>query len=86
MSNVSNSHFVILSLFAKVGQTAIADKTGIDNTVLSRFACGERGLTIQQLGAVLDAIGGAVVDTGGDAITIPRAKYEALRVLARDGI
>jgi hypothetical protein len=78
---------MLLQRFAVVGQTEVERQSGVDNTLLSKFVKGERGLRIDQIEPVLKALGLALIEAGeGDTITVSKIRYEALRALARDGI
>ena len=83
MSIASKTESLILQRFAIVGQSEAGRATGIDNTHLSRFASNDRGLNLNQLGPVLEALGLAIIETEGDVVTIPAKEYDALRYLVK---
>lgn len=77
---------LILRRMASVKHKTVADAIGSDESTVSRMASGERGLSLDKLEAFLAALGMTVIEVGGDAVTIPRQKYRALQVLARDAL
>ncbi len=77
---------VILRRMAAAKHKAVADAIGIDESTVSRVASGERGISLDKLEAFLSSLGLVVIEVGGDAVTIPRQKYRALQVLARDAL
>lgn len=81
MAITSNVHSLILQRFAQVGQTTVERETGVDNTQLSKFCSGERGLRIDQIGPVLLALGLKVVDTGSK--DVDPEYLHALEILAQ---
>lgn len=86
MTKPSNIEALILRRFAVVSQTEVAKQTGMDNTFLSRFLHGERGLRIDQLGPVLDAIGLSLIECDGEIVKLPKAKAAALFLLAKEAL
>ena len=85
MSAISSStESLLLRRLAQVHQKAVAAAIGADETLVSRFASGERGLRIQQIGPALEALGLKLVDATEQTVD---AKYlESLRNLAMRGI
>lgn len=81
MSITSRTHAVLLQRFAAVGQTAVEQSTGVDNTQLSKFVKGERGLRIDQIEPVLTALGLKVV--AADTVMVDSEYLGALEILAR---
>lgn len=77
---------LLLKRLAIVGQTKVSEVTGIDHTLISRFVSGERGLRIDQIGPVLDALGLRLVEANGEMRTIGADEHEALKLLARKGL
>jgi hypothetical protein len=57
VSITSKTHSTLLQRFAQVGQTAVEKASGVDNTLLSKFCSGERGLRIDQLEPIFTALG-----------------------------
>lgn len=84
-----NSESIILRRLADVSQADAARATGISESRLSRWKNNEAnggGLSLTETSAVLAALGLHPVLVGADAVTIPAAEYEALRLLARKGL
>lgn len=77
---------VILRRMASVKHKAVADALGTDESTVSRIASGERGIHLERLEAFFRELGLAVVEVGGNAVTIPSEKYRALQVLAREAL
>lgn len=85
MANTSREVSLILRRFAATSQAEVARLTGVDNTLLSKFLSGERGLRLDQIGPVLAALGLSIAENvTGDLVTVTREKYEALRLLAAE--
>jgi hypothetical protein len=84
MSITSKTHTHLLQRFAAIGQTEVERLTGVDNTQLSKFVKGERGLRIDQIEPVLTALGLKVV--GANENTIDAEYLSALEILSRRGI
>ena len=77
---------LILRRMASVKHKAVAEAIGADESTVSRMVSGERGLALDKLESFLAALGMTVIEVGGDAVTIPREKYRALQVLAREAL
>lgn len=77
---------LLLKRLAIVGQTKVAEVTGIDHTLISRFVSGERGLRIDQIQPVMAALGLVLVEANGETRTISADEHEALKLLARKGL
>ena len=75
---------LILRRLAVVHQKTVAAAVGGDETLISRFAAGERGLKINQLEGAFAAMGLRVVPV--DAVVIGADELNALRVLARKAL
>lgn len=82
----SNSIYesLLLRRLAVVHQKTVAAAIGSDETLISRFASGERGLRIGQIGPALQALGLKLVDS--EEVTIPAKKLESLMYLARESL
>lgn len=80
MSITSKTHATMLQRFAQVGQTEVERRTGVENTHLSKFCSGERGLRIDQLEPVLSALGLKVVDFS--ALVVDAEYLKALEVIS----
>ena len=80
MSITSKAHSLILQRFAKVGQTEVERQAGVDNTQLSKFCSGERGLRIDQLEPVLSALGLKIVDI--NSLEVDADYMRALEVIS----
>lgn len=80
MSMTSKTHSLLLQRFASVGQTEVERRSGVDNTHLSKYCSGERGLRIDQLEPVLTALGLRVVDAG--AIMVDAEYLHALEIIS----
>ena len=85
-TTTSNTESLILRRFAVVGQTTVEKMTGIDNTMLSRFLHGERGLMVDQIGPVLKAIGLVIIECDGPTVTMPAKRADALAYLAAEAL
>jgi len=77
---------LILRRFATVGQKAVALDTKIDDSMLSRFLSGERGLKLDQIGPVFDALGLRVVEADGEIVSLPVEELNAYKLLARKAL
>ena len=78
---------LILRRLAQEGQRRTADAIGVNDSQLSRFTGGDAGLKFDQLCQMLAELGLTVVQSaGGETVTITAEKYNALRVLAREGL
>ena len=75
---------LILRRLAAVHQKTVAMAVGGDETLVSRFASGDRGLRIGQLGPAFAAMGLKVV--AEDAVVIDASELTALRILARKAL
>lgn len=84
MATDSNVESLLLRALASVGQRTVADAVGGDETLISRFASGSRGLHINQMGPALDAMRLKLVPS--DSVSIPLSELEALRTLARKAL
>lgn len=80
----SNIESMLLRRLAQVHQKTVAEAIGSDETHVSRFASGERGLRIHQLGPALDSLGLKLVDASD--VTVDAKYLESLRNLAMRGI
>ncbi len=85
-TSTSNIESLILRRFAVAGQVAVEKETGIDNTMLSRFLHGERGLRLDQIGPVLTALGLMVIECDGAVVTMPARRANALMYLAAEAL
>ena len=81
MTITSKTHRVLLQQFAAVGQTEVERQTGVENTQLSKFTKGERGLRIDQIEPVLTALGLKVVPIS--TIEVDAEYLGALEILSR---
>ena len=63
---------------------AVSEAIGGDETLISRFKSGERGLRIEQIGPFLEAVGLKLV--ANDEVTVDPKYLESLRNLAARGI
>ena len=84
MATDSTVESMLLRALASVGQRTVAEAVGGDETLISRFASGARGLHINQMGPALDAMRLKIVPA--DSVSIPVAELEALRTLARKAL
>lgn len=76
----SKTAVLLLQRFAAVGQTDVSRLTGVDNTQLSHFVGGDRGLRIDQIEPVFSALGLKVV--AADAVTVDAEYLGALETLS----
>ena len=83
-ATTSTTESLILRRLAAVHQKTVAVAIGSDEGTVSRFASGERGLRIHQVGPAFDALGLKLVPI--NEVSIPREELEALRVLARKSL
>ena len=84
-----NAESIILRRLADVSQADAARVTGISESRLSRWKNNDAnggGLSLAETAAVLAALGLHPVAVGTEAVTIPAAEYEALRLLARKAL
>jgi len=86
MANASKLSSCILRRLAVVKNHHVAESTGIDETFLSRFTHGERGLRIDQLEPFFAALGLAVIECDGDLVTMPKKRADSLAYLAAEAI
>lgn len=80
----SNVESILLHRLAIAHQKVVAAAIGSDETLVSRFASGERGLRIGQIGPALKALGLKLVDA--DEVTVPAKRLEALAYLAGESL
>lgn len=77
---------LVLRRMASVKHKAIAEALGTDESTVSRIASGERGINLERLEAFLTELGLAVVEVGGQAVTVSRDKYRATQLLAIEAL
>lgn len=77
---------LVLRRLASVQYEEVARRLGRDVPHVSRIASGERGIRIDELDALFDALGISAGEVGGDAVTLPAEEVRAMRVLARKGL
>lgn len=77
----------LLQAIASRHQVVVASESNIDKYAIHRITSGERGVKLEELEMFLSALGMAVIECeNGETVTIPKAKYDALRTLAREGL
>ena len=82
-----NLNSQILQAVASVKNETIAQAIGHDTTHVSRIHSGERGIKLSELESYLEVLGMRVIKIDTDEIvSIPKQKYEALRLLARESL
>ena len=81
-----NIESLLMRRVAAVGQADLAAALDCDKTRISRFFSNEASIRLDELTALFDALGLAVVEVGGDSVTLPRRKLDALRTLARESL
>lgn len=79
-TTTSSVETMILRQLAFCTQKAVADAIGAEETHVSRFASGERGLRITQLGPALKAMGLKIVPA--DEVTVDAAEFKAVQTIA----
>lgn len=84
MASDSTVESMLLRGLASVGQRTVADAIGGDETLVSRFASGTRGLHIGQIGPAFAAMGLKIVPA--DSVNVPLSELQALRTLARKAL
>jgi len=77
---------LILQKVHEVGLKELADVLNKDTSTISRVVSNKGSIHINDLDAFLETLGLKVIECKSEAITIPRERYEALRLLAKDGI
>ena len=80
----STTESLLLLRLAQTTHTTVAKAISTDDAHISRFASGERGLRINQIGPALEAMGLKIVDIN-DA-TVPAKRLEALEYLAGESL
>ena len=75
---------LLLRRLASVHQKVVAAAIGSDETLVSRFASGDRGLRINQIGPALESLGLKLVSA--DEVTLPADELNALQILARKSL
>lgn len=80
----SNSELLIRRGIAGRTGKQVAEAIGTDDTFISRFLSGERGLKIDQIGPALAAMGLKLVDA--EEQTINPKRLEALEYLAGESL
>lgn len=76
----------IMSAVANVKNFVIADAIGHDVSHVSKITSGERGIRLGELEAFLSSIGMKVIKCEGEVVSIPKEKYDALRLLAKEAL
>lgn len=77
----------ILTGLANAKNSTVAAAIGADESFVSRFTSGERGLKIQQMEEFFEALGLKVIDCkGGATVEITNEEYQALKTLARKAL
>ena len=83
-ATLSNAELAIRRGIAGHTNKWVAEAIGMDETFLSRFLSGERGLKIDQIGPALQAMGLKLVDA--DEVTIPAKRLASLEYLAAESL
>jgi len=81
-----NLEMLLLRRVAVVTQAHVSLSMGKDKSTISRIFAGNHGVYISEMDVFLAALGLIVIESDSDTVTIPRERYEALRLLAKDGI
>ena len=83
-----NLETAIRERLSRIGQKAVSEASGVDRTKICRMLNAEHraGLTIDELGGFLEALGLTVIESDGELVQLPREEYDALRTFARKGL
>lgn len=81
-----NLEALMLRRYYAIGAETVAKAISRDKAAISRIFSGKRGSGIHELGAVLDALGLAVIESSSDTVTVSRAEHDALLTLARKAL
>lgn len=68
------------------GQEQVAQKSGINQSTISRILSGCQGIPLERLGELLSALDLELVTRDTNAVVISRAEFDALRLLARKSL
>lgn len=68
------------------GQEQVAQKSGINQSAISRIISGAQGIPLERLGELLSALDLELVTRDTNAVVISRAEFDALRLLARKSL
>lgn len=78
---------LVLRRVAQETQVRLASSLGYSTTQMSRVMSGTAGMPLADVGAMLEALGLAVVHAGDEGtVTITADEYQALRTLAVKGL
>lgn len=80
----SNTELLIRRGIASHTNKRVAEAIGSDETFMSRFLSGERGLKIDQIGPALMAMGLKLVDV--EEVTVPAKRLASLEYLAAESL
>lgn len=80
----SNTELLIRRAIASHTNKRVAEAIGCDETFVSRFLSGERGLKLSDIGAALSAMGLKLVDA--DEVTVPAKRLASLEYLAAESL
>ena len=80
----SNIESLFHRLIAQIDGTVVAAAIGTDDTHISKFRSGERGLKIDQIGPFIDALGLKIVSKAD--VTVDAEYLESIETLSRRGI
>jgi hypothetical protein len=86
MSLTSNLVSKVLSRLATVKNSTVANALETDESFISRFASGERGLRLQQIEPFFEELGLKVIECSGEVVQLPLDEYQALVTLARKAL
>ncbi len=77
---------LILRRVAEISQQRVAEALGRDPSSTSRIMSGQAGIHIAELDKLFETLGLEVFESDGGSVVLPREKYDALVVLAREAL
>lgn len=80
----SNTELLIRRAISGHTNKRVAEAIGCDETFVSRFLSGERGLKLCDIGAALEAMGLKLVDV--EEVTVPAKRLASLEYLAAESL
>jgi hypothetical protein len=86
MGIVNSTHSLILRRLATLKNETVAREIGHDGGHVSRIASGERGVRLPELESFLTALGLAVVEMDGPAVTMSMERAKAIELLAMEAL
>lgn len=82
----SKTELFFLRRFADVTKTSAGEAIGHDASFMTRFMEGTAKINLGELDKILAAVGAELVETKSGTVTMSAEKYDALKLLAIEGL